>query len=90
MVRLRWSRTFEKSVQKLAPRLQVASFRAVVRLTENPKHPSLNLEKLQGASGYWSIRVNAGCRIVLLLEQDDTGDVFTLVNVGSHDIYGRL
>lgn len=90
MVRLLWSRTFEKSFGKLTPQLKNATFRAIAKFKEDLRHPSLRLEKLQGLPDYWSIRVNLGYRIVLHRRQEGEDDVFTLVGVGPHDIYRRV
>ena len=89
MPRVRWSRTFEKSFRKLPTAIQDAAFRAVLKLLEDAARPSLNLEKLH-ASEYWSIRVNAGYRILLRPESDPEGDVFRLMDIGPHDIYRRV
>lgn len=90
MVRIRWSRTFEKAFRKLSPNLQDATFRAVRKLMEGAGRRSLNLERLHGSRDYWSIRVNAGCRILLRLESDSEGSAFRLKDVGPHDIYRRV
>ena len=90
MVRILWSRAFEKSFRTLAPAAQNSAFRAVEKLIQNPRHPSLNLEKLRGTADFWSIRVNQGFRILLSSGRDEDGDFYRLEDVGSHDIYRRL
>ena len=89
MLRLRWSRTFEKSFRKLPAQIQDATFRAVQNLLEDPSRRSLNLEKLRGTD-YWSIRVNLGYRVLLRAEPDPEGEVFRLMDVGPHDVYRRI
>lgn len=90
MPRIRWSRTFEKSFRKLPAKIQDGAFRAVSNFLEDPSRPSLNLEKLRGNEDYWSIRINAGYRILLRLEPDLEGDVFRLMDIGPHDVYRRV
>lgn len=59
---------------------------AVDLLIENPKHPSLNTEKL-GGSDIWTIRLGEGNRLFFLWE---VGNRIILINVGSHDKYRKI
>ncbi len=52
---------------------------------KNPKHPSLNLEKL-GGSSIWTIRIDRGNRIFFLWI-DKTTALF--IDIGEHDKYRK-
>jgi mRNA-degrading endonuclease RelE of RelBE toxin-antitoxin system len=90
MTRIRWERSFQKALFKLPADLQQAALDALEKLLEEPPRPSLRLEKLQGASGYWSIRVNRGWRILLRLEDGEEGKVYVVLDVGPHDVYRSI
>jgi len=59
---------------------------ALMRFSQNPQHPSLRLEKLQG-SGTWTIRVDRGNR--LFFTWSDSGDTAIFFLVGPHDAYKK-
>lgn len=52
---------------------------------QNPKHPGLNLEKLQGL-GTWTIRIDKGSRIFFNWTNNSTA---LLIDIGPHDKYRR-
>lgn len=52
--------------------------------TQNPKHPSLNLEKLSG-SDIWTIRVDRGSRLFFMWADEEETAIFFFV--GHHDAY---
>mgnify|MGYP002716436327 CR=1 FL=1 len=56
---------------------------------QNPSLPGLNFEKLPGLGNKWSIRITQGDRILLLRNQDDRGEIWTLHDLGPHDIYRK-
>lgn len=58
--------------------------KAVILFKQNPRHPSLHLEKLQG-SRIWTIRLDKGNRI--FLTWDEPTAIF--VNIGKHDKYRK-
>lgn len=51
---------------------------------DNPKHPSLHMEKLSG-SAVWTIRIDRENRLFFIWS--DTGDATIFFHVGSHDAY---
>ncbi|MBF8249562.1 MAG: hypothetical protein HW400_163 [Candidatus Levybacteria bacterium] len=59
--------------------------KALNLLRENPRHPSLNLEKLKG-SNIWTIRIDKGNRIFFSWV-DKTTALF--LDIGKHDKYRR-
>ncbi len=72
---------FVKGNKKNAERVK----KTVKLFTQNPKHPSLNLEKLKG-SEVWTMRIDKGNRIFLLWI-DKTTALF--IDIGTHDKYRK-
>lgn len=85
MVRLRRTERFGKSFRSLGPEQQKRAEKSLRLFADNPRHPSLHFEKLTG-SAYRTIRVDLNHRIVLY---EIEGDLFELVDVGSHDYVDR-
>lgn len=52
--------------------------------TQNPKHPSLNLEKLSGTE-IWTIRIDRGDRLFFVWSTEGDAAIFFLI--GHHDTY---
>ena len=72
--------------QRLPPVIQKLADKQFERLKEDPTHPSLRLEKLEGYD-YWSVRVTRGYRAIA--SKDEEGFVWFLI--GKHDaVYGSL
>lgn len=57
--------------------------RAITLFIENPRHPSLNIEKLKG-SAVWTVRISRSNRLFFIWI-DETS--IMLVDVGIHDKY---
>ncbi len=76
------SKRFEKAVRRLDDTKVEAVQRALTLFIADPKHPSLNFEKLKGTSNY-TIRATKGFRIVLI---KTTRDTYRAIDVGQHDI----
>ena len=83
--RVRSSPRFDKAIRKAEPRIAEAGIRAIKRLTEDRRHPGLNLERIEGE--LWSIRVTRNHRILLEREHDHEGEVFVATHLDTHDIY---
>lgn len=67
--------------------LREAALKAIQKFEINHRLPGLNLEKLAGRDDSWTIRINAGHRILLSRGQDEQGEVWFLEDVGPHDSY---
>ena len=77
---------FWECYQRLPPAVQKLADKQFERLKEDPTHPSLRLEKLEGYD-YWSVRVTRGYRAVA--SKDAEGFVWFLI--GKHDtVYESL
>ena len=61
------------------------TIKAISLFVKNPKHPSLNLEKLKG-SQFWTIRIDKGNRIFFIWKDKETA---LFIDIGKHDKYRR-
>lgn len=62
------------------------TIKAIGIFVQNPKHPSLNLEKLRGTE-IWTIRIDQGNRIFFnWISQESV----LFIDIGSHDKYRRF
>ncbi|MDD5147481.1 MAG: hypothetical protein PHV63_02990 [Candidatus Daviesbacteria bacterium] len=61
------------------------TIKAISLFVKNPKHPSLNLEKLKGTK-IWTIRIDKGNR-VFFYWIDESRALF--IDIGKHDKYRR-
>ncbi|MBI4036691.1 hypothetical protein HY386_02335 [Candidatus Daviesbacteria bacterium] len=59
--------------------------KAIRLFKQNPRHPSLNLEKLQGLK-VWTIRINKGNRIFFIWLDESTA---LFIDIGKHDKYKK-
>lgn len=48
----------------------------------SPRHPSLQVKKMQGTADIWELRVSLGYRLTFQIQ----GDRYILRRVGTHDI----
>lgn len=88
MVQLQYSSRYLSSRAKFLknnPNLFNKTIKAISLFVDNPKHPSLNLEKLKG-SEYWTIRIDKGNRV--FFRWIDESEVL-FIDVGKHDKYRR-
>jgi hypothetical protein len=89
VARVRYSRRFLSALKRLDRQPRERALRAIDKFIKDPSLPGLNLEKLPGFDNKWSIRVTQGDRILLSRDQDDRGEIWTLHDLGPHDIYRR-
>lgn len=61
------------------------TIKTILLFVKNPKHPSLNLEKLKGTK-IWTIRIDKGNRIFFYWI-DQSGALF--IDIGKHDKYRK-
>lgn len=88
MVQLQYSSKYLTSRAKFLknnPNLLNKTIKAIALFVNNPKHPSLNLEKLQG-SRCWTIRIDKGNRIFFYWIDESTA---LFIDIGKHDKYRR-
>lgn len=84
MTELKISDVFAESANRLPKDAKAKLFKVFMLLTNNPRHPSLQLKKIQGSfrSDIYECRVDRFWRLVV---QDLGGKIFQLVYVGAHD-----
>jgi len=80
-VKIRRSKHFKKSYQKLSPVLQKRVDKALMLLAMNVRHPSLRVKKIQGTDDIYELRVTRSYRISFEIEDDG----YFLRRVGKHD-----
>lgn len=85
MAGVRPTARFDKAMRHLGPTQRKRAAKSLAQFVENPRHPSLHFEKLSG-SDYCTIRVERNFRIVL---KDLGGDLYELLDIGSHDYVYR-
>jgi len=73
---------FKKSYQRLSAKIQKKVDRGLTLLFSNPRHPSLQVRKLESHSSIWYIRVDLNHRLTFEFDEEGT---LILRNVGSHD-----
>ena len=72
---------FRRDYLRLPVEIQAQVDQQLQRLLTSPRHPSLQLKKMRGASGVWELRVTLAYRVTLQSE----GDLYILRRVGPHD-----
>jgi len=78
---LRPTERFVRAYRKLTAADRQRVDRALTRLLEDERHPSLRLKRMQGAVAIWEARASDDLRITL----ERTEDGAWLRNVGHHD-----
>lgn len=72
---------FRSFYKKLPAQIQRKTDKQLRLLADNPRHPSLQVKKIQGTSGIWEARVDRKYR----LSFEWTSDTLYLRVVGNHD-----
>jgi addiction module RelE/StbE family toxin len=80
-MRISFTKNFVREYRKLPEEIQKNVDKQLEMLMENPRHPSLNLKKMQDPRGIWECRVTYSYRFTFQIE-DDT---YILRKVGTHD-----
>jgi mRNA interferase RelE/StbE len=77
--------SFKRDFGKLPKDVQERTEKALRRLVENPRHPSLRNKKMKGVEDIWEASVSISYRITYQV----SGDALILRRVGTHDILRR-
>ena len=86
MVKIQYSAKYLASRKKFLKNnrsLLNKTIKTISLFVSNPKHPSLNLEKLKG-SKYWTIRIDQANRIFFYWINESTA---IFMDIGKHDKY---
>ena len=88
MIKIQYSSGYLSSREKfLKNNLELLgkTIKALSLFVKNPKHPSLNVEKLKGSS-IWTIRIDRGNRIFFFWIDASTA---LFIDIGKHDKYRK-
>lgn len=72
MPRIRFTRRFLKSFERLPAPVQEKVKKQLALLAENPRHPSLQTKPIRGASGIYEARVDSDDRLTYERDEEDT------------------
>ena len=72
---------FRTSYRRLPPAIQRKVDRQVQRLSEDPRHPSLQVKPVKGTKGIWEARIDLHYRMTFEM----SGEVLYLRVAGNHD-----
>ena len=73
--------TFKEDFKNLSPEIQKRAEKSLRLLTENLRHPSLRVKKMEGLPDIWEARVNRDYRFTFQLQEKSC----ILRRIGPHD-----
>ena len=79
---LRFTARFAADYHVLPRQLRQQVDKALGLLLENPRHPSLQVKKMQGYDNRWEGRVTLHYRFTFSIDDD----AYVLLRVGTHDL----
>ena len=77
--------SFARDFRGLPKEIQARTEKALLRLVQNPLHPSLRVKEMQGLENVWEASVTMSYHITF----HRTGDTLIPRRVGTHDILKR-
>jgi mRNA-degrading endonuclease RelE of RelBE toxin-antitoxin system len=81
-MKLSFTKNFIRNYHKLPQQIQKLTDKQLGFLLSNPKHPSLNIKKMQDPRNIWEARITKSYRFTFQIEQG----TYILRKVGTHDI----
>ncbi len=81
-MKLLFTKTFLRDYRKLPQDIQQLTDKQLGFLLSNPKHPSLNLKKMNDPRNIWECRITMSYRFTFQI----TEELYILRKVGSHDV----
>lgn len=81
-MKLAFTKPFKRDYKGLAENIQELIDKQIAHLLENPKHPSLQIKKMEGRQTIWEARITKGYRMTFQI----VGDTYLLRRVGTHSI----
>jgi addiction module RelE/StbE family toxin len=84
-VKVSFTKPFKRDYKGLPQNIQDQTDKQIIHLMENPKHPSLNIKKMEGHKSIWEARITKGYRMTFQID----GDTCLLRRVGTHSILKR-
>jgi mRNA-degrading endonuclease RelE of RelBE toxin-antitoxin system len=84
-MQFRRTERFKKAFRALPASIQQKAIKALRLLAENPRHPSLQVKKIQGMENIWEGRVDQKYRFTFQFENENDQIVVVLRNIDNHD-----
>lgn len=84
-MRFRRTKRFKNAFRTLPVPIQEKAIKALRLLAENPRHPSLQVKKIQGTENIWEARVDRKYRFTFQLENENDQTAVVLRNIDNHD-----
>jgi addiction module RelE/StbE family toxin len=81
-VKLAFTKPFKRDYKGLPENIQELIDKQIFHLLENPRHPSLQIKKMEGRQTIWEARITKGYRMTFQI----VGDTYLLRRVGTHSI----
>lgn len=81
-MKVSFTKPFKKDYHNLPESMQEQIDEQIIRLLDNPKHPSLRIKKMEGQQTIWEARITGGYRLTFQIN----GDTYLLRRVGTHSI----
>jgi addiction module RelE/StbE family toxin len=81
-VKVSFTKPFKRDYKGLPENIQYQADKQIIQLMENPKHPFLNIKKMEGHKSVWEARISKGYRMTFQI----AGDVYILRRIGTHSI----
>ena len=81
-MKISFTKPFKRDYQRLPKNIQKQIDEQIVRLLDDPGHPSLRVKKMEGHQSIWEARITGGYRMTFQID----GDIYLLRRAGSHDI----
>ena len=81
-MKIAFTKIFVRSYRKLPREIQKTVDKQLKMLLSNPKHPSLNLKKMNDPRKIWEGRVTASYRFTFHIQED----IYLMRQVGAHNI----
>ena len=85
MIAILRTERFKKDFKRLPREIHIRTAKVLELFLSNPRHPSLQVKKMEGAPNIWELRVRQTYRITFQFEQDGV----LLRRIGTHDILNR-
>ncbi len=76
------SERFKKEFAALPPPIQERAKKQLALFLQNPRHPSLQVKKMEGNTGYWEGRITKAYRFTFEVAED----AYKMRRIGPHDI----
>jgi mRNA-degrading endonuclease RelE of RelBE toxin-antitoxin system len=88
-MRIRIADSYKRSARRVPEHIRNRAAEALSCFQDNPRYPGLNFEKLSGFDDTYSIRVTKQYRVLLIRQIDEAGELFSVVDIGTHQVYRR-